>query len=76
MTVLADTGYANGTTVQKLQGQGLEVLATLERQIENGHKHHDFGPVPTEMEVKTPCSEMEETLGAGHEEGSGIRERS
>ena len=45
VTVLADTGYANGTTVQKRQGQGLKVLVALGRQTENGHKHHDFRPV-------------------------------
>jgi transposase len=55
VTVLADTGYANGTTVQKLQGQGIEVLVALGRQTENGHKHHDFRPVPTEARTKTPA---------------------
>ena len=52
-TVLADTGYANGTTVQKLQGRGIEVLVALGRQTENGHKHHDFRPVHAETATKT-----------------------
>jgi len=55
VTVLADTGYANGATVQKLQGQGLEVLVALGRQTENGHKRYDFRPVPTERATKTPA---------------------
>ena len=55
VTVLADTGYANGATVQKLQAEGIEVLVALGRQTENGHKHHDFRPVPTETTTKTPA---------------------
>jgi transposase len=55
VTVLADTGYANGTTVQKLQGQGLEVLVALGRQTENGHKRHDFRPVSTGTATRTPA---------------------
>lgn len=55
VTVLADTGYANGTTAQKLQGQGIEVLVALGRQTENGHKRHDFRPVPTKTTTKTPA---------------------
>lgn len=54
-TVLADTGYANGTTVQRLQTQGIEVLVALGRQTENRQKHHDFRPVPTRAATKTPA---------------------
>jgi hypothetical protein len=36
VTVLADTGCANGATVQKLQGQGIEVLVALGGSHEEG----------------------------------------
>jgi len=54
-TVLADTGYANGTTVQKLQNRGIEVLVAMDRQTENRRKRHDFRPVPTKTAIKTPA---------------------
>ena len=54
-TMLTDTGYANGATVQKRQRQGVEVLVALGRQTENGHKLHDFRPVVTELVTKTPA---------------------
>lgn len=40
--VLADTGFANGATVKKLQKQGIEVLVALGRQSGSGQRRHDF----------------------------------
>lgn len=54
-TVLADTGYANGRTVQKLQGQDIEVLVALGRQTESGGRRHDFRPVQTQPITNTPA---------------------
>lgn len=54
-TVLADTGYANGPTIQKLQGQGVEVLVAMGRQTEGGQRRHDFRPVSTRMVTKAPA---------------------
>ena len=54
-TVVADTGYANGSTIQKLQGQGIEVLVAMGRQTDSGHRRHDFRPVPAQMVTKAPA---------------------
>lgn len=54
-TVLADTGYANGSTIQKLQGKGIEVLVAMGRQTDSGHRRHDFRPVPEQMVTKAPA---------------------
>ncbi len=62
-TVLADTGYANGSTIQKLQGKGIEVLVAMGRQTDSGHRRHDFRPVPEQMGNQGTGSEMEQALG-------------
>ena len=54
-TVLADTGYANGWTIQKLQEQGIEVLVAMGRQTDSGPRRHDFRPVPPRMVIKAPA---------------------
>lgn len=63
-TVLADTGYASGATVQKVQRQGVEVLVAMGRQTENGHKRHDFRPVPTKTTTKTPAQKWRKPWAA------------
>ena len=55
VTALADTGYANAATVQKLQTQGIEVLVALGRQTDSGHRRHDFRPVTAQIVTKAPA---------------------
>ena len=52
--VLADTGFANGATVKKLQKQGKEVLVALGRQTDSGIRKHDFRPIPSDKVTKAP----------------------
>jgi len=74
VTVLADTGYANGTTVQKLQGQGIEVLGALGRQAENGLKRHDFRPVLPEVTTKTPAQKWKKPWAVAMKQALGFRQ--
>ena len=53
--VLADTGFANGATVKRLQKQGKEVLVAMGRQSDSGIRKHDFRPVPANTVTKPPA---------------------
>lgn len=53
--VLADTGFANGATVKRLQSQGKEVLVAMGRQTDSGIRKHDFRPIPTKTVTKAPA---------------------
>lgn len=53
--VLADTGFANGSTVKRLQTQGKEVLVAMGRQTDSGIRKHDFRPPPTKTVTKAPA---------------------